>query len=52
MKTKLPLAVARTVADQLISSLQTHARRIEVAGSIRRCWLEIVVSIARREDAQ
>ena len=37
MKTNLPLAVARTVADQLISSLQTHARRIEVAGSIRRC---------------
>jgi DNA polymerase/3'-5' exonuclease PolX len=36
MKTKLPLAIAKEVADQLITALHPVAKRIEVAGSIRR----------------
>lgn len=41
MKTKLPLAVARDVANQLVEQMAPHCKRIEVAGSIRRCRLEI-----------
>lgn len=41
MKTKVPLAVARDVAAQLVEQMAPHCKRIEVAGSIRRCRLEI-----------
>lgn len=41
MKTKLPLAVARDVAAQLVAYLKPNCKRIAVAGSIRRCRLEI-----------
>lgn len=41
MKTKLPLAVARDAAAQLVEQMAPHCKRIEVAGSIRRCRLEI-----------
>lgn len=41
MKTKIPLATAREVANQLVGQLTDACKRIEVAGSIRRCRLEI-----------
>lgn len=41
MKTKLPLAVARDVAALLVEQMAPDCKRIEVAGSIRRCRLEI-----------
>jgi DNA polymerase/3'-5' exonuclease PolX len=41
MKTKIPLAVAREVANQLVEQMAPACKRIEVAGSIRRCRLEI-----------
>lgn len=41
MKTKIPLAVARDVANQLVEQLTDACKRIEVAGSIRRCRLEV-----------
>ena len=41
MKTKLPLAVARDVANQLVAYLKPNCKRIEIAGSIRRCRLEV-----------
>lgn len=41
MKTNLPLAVARDVANQLVGYLKPNCKRIEVAGSIRRCKPEI-----------
>ncbi len=41
MKTKMPLATAREVAGQLVEQLTDACKRIEVAGSIRRCRLEI-----------
>jgi len=41
MKTKIPLATAREVAVQLVEQLTDACKRIEVAGSIRRCRLEI-----------
>lgn len=41
MKTKIPLATAKEVAGQLVEQLTDACKRIEVAGSIRRCRLEI-----------
>ncbi len=41
MKTKLPLATARDIAGQLVDYLKPNAKRIEVAGSIRRCKPEV-----------
>lgn len=41
MKTKIPLATAREVAGQLVEQLTDACKRIEVAGSIRRCRLEV-----------
>lgn len=41
MKTKLPLATARDVANQIVEQMAPHCKRLEVAGSIRRCRLEI-----------
>lgn len=41
MKTKIPLATAREVAGQLVEQMTPDCKRIEVAGSIRRCKLEI-----------
>ena len=41
MKTKISLGTAREVAGQLVEQLTDACKRIEVAGSIRRCRLEI-----------
>lgn len=41
MKTKLPLAVAKDIAGQLLEQMTPHCKRVEVAGSIRRCRPEI-----------
>lgn len=41
MKTKIPLGTALEVAGQLVDQLTDACKRIEVAGSIRRCRLEV-----------
>lgn len=41
MKTKIPLSLAKDVANQLVEQMTPHCKRIEVAGSIRRCKPEI-----------
>jgi DNA polymerase/3'-5' exonuclease PolX len=41
MKQKLPLAQARQIAERLVIQLAPFCKRIEIAGSIRRCKAEI-----------